>query len=199
MWRAAVVAVALFGIWGVLAVRLGQLHLGANESLQARVRSMRSVKQEILVGRGRILDRNGNLLALDLTLQNVVVTPGTIVSNNQTRVVSQHLSRVLEMPYEQVFERVNRPWRQYEAIQRRVTEETRDGAARTAAAAEEMGAKAFQVREAFDRFRLPEETPRPIEDDEGETLNDEVAVPVALPSKAAMETPRPVKVALGRC
>ena len=124
MWRAAVVAVALFGIWGVLAVRLGQLHLGANESLQARVRSMRSVKQEILVGRGRILDRNGNLLALDLTLQNVVVTPGTIVSNNQTRVVSQHLSRVLEMPYEQVFERVNRPWRQYEAIQRRVTEET---------------------------------------------------------------------------
>ncbi len=84
-------------------------------------------------------------------------------------------------------------------ILRRVTEETRDGAARTAAAAEEMGAKAFQVREAFDRFRLPEERPRPIEDDGEEALPDGAAVPAALPSKSAVETPRPVKVALGRC
>jgi cell division protein FtsI (penicillin-binding protein 3) len=123
MWRVAVVAVLLLSVWGVLAVRLGQLHLGANESLQERVRSMRSFKQDILVGRGRILDRNGNLLALDLTLQNVVVSPDVIASNQQARAVSARLAHVLGLPFEPVYERVNRPWRKYELIQPKVTDE----------------------------------------------------------------------------
>jgi cell division protein FtsI (penicillin-binding protein 3) len=130
MWRAASVAVALLGIWAALAMRLAHLHLAPNESLKARVRNMRNVRQEILVGRGRILDRNGNLLALDLTLQNVVVTPMEIVASNQTRVVSAHLARVLGLPFEEVYDRVNRPHRKYEAIKRRVPESVAEKVAR---------------------------------------------------------------------
>ena len=123
MWKAAAVAVGLLVAWGCLAARLAQLHLGPNEWLKGRVRAMRSVKQEILVGRGRVLDRNDNLLALDLTLQNVVVSPKIVASNNQAQAVSRNLARALGLPYEQVYERVNRPWRQYEAIARRVPED----------------------------------------------------------------------------
>lgn len=122
IWRAGVVAAALLAIWAGLAARLFQLHLGPNAALRQRVQAMRAFKQEILVGRGRILDRNGNLLALDLSLQNVVVTPRIVASNGQAQAVSLHLARVLDMPYEQVYARVNRPWREYEAIKRRVPE-----------------------------------------------------------------------------
>ena len=72
IWRVTLVAVALLAVWGGLAVRLGYLHLGANETLKDRVRKMRTVEEKILVGRGRILDRNEQLLALDLPVQNIM-------------------------------------------------------------------------------------------------------------------------------
>lgn len=124
MSRVAVVAVALLGAWGVLAVRLGFLHLGENVALQERVRRMRAVEEQILVGRGRILDRNDRLLALDLPVQNVCVDPVVVLSNGQARAVSDQLARVLGLPPAQVYDRVNRPGRRYEAVARLVREET---------------------------------------------------------------------------
>jgi hypothetical protein len=84
---------------------------------------MRSVEQEILVGRGRILDRNGQLLALDLPVKNVIVEPKVVLSNGQAKAVSAHLARVLELPYDQVFARVNKPGDPYEPWPRLVREE----------------------------------------------------------------------------
>ena len=130
MWRVAVVSVFLLAVWGGLAVRLGQLHLGANATLQERVRRMRSVRQDLQVGRGRILDRNDNLLALDLTTQNIVVSPQAVTSNRQIQTVSHHLARALDLPYEQVLERVNRPGRLYEPVLRRVPEDVAEKVAR---------------------------------------------------------------------
>ncbi len=123
IWRATAVAVALLAGWGILVVRLGMLHLGPNESLKARVRSMRNVEERILVGRGRILDRNGQLLALDLPVKNVCVDPAVVLSNGQARAVSAQLARVLDLPPAQVFDRVNRPGRRYEPVARLVREE----------------------------------------------------------------------------
>jgi cell division protein FtsI (penicillin-binding protein 3) len=123
MWRVAVVAVLLLGVWGVLAVRLGFLHLGENESLRDRVHRMRTVKEDILVGRGRILDRNERLLALDLPVQNVCVDPVVVLSNGQAQAISTQLARVLGLPPAQVLDRVNRPGRRYEPVARLVREE----------------------------------------------------------------------------
>ena len=120
MWRVALVSVIVLTAWGVLVVRLGQLHFGDNAGLRERIRIMHSIKQDIRVGRGRILDRNGNLLALDLTLQNIVVSPNVIATNHAAQAVSARLATVLGLPYAQVFERVNRPWRKYEMIQPKV-------------------------------------------------------------------------------
>ncbi len=106
-----------------LAIRLGYLHLGANESLQSRVRSMRTVKEDILVGRGRILDRNERLLALDLPVKNIIVDPVTVLSNGQAKAVSAQLARVLGLPQAQVLDRVNRPGRRYEPVARLIREE----------------------------------------------------------------------------
>jgi cell division protein FtsI/penicillin-binding protein 2 len=123
MWRASLVAVVLLLAWGTLAVRLGVLHLGSNELLQERVRRMRTVTEDILVGRGRILDRNDLLLALDLPVQDICVDPMVVRSNGQAKAVSAHLSRVLKLPRDEVYARVNKPGRRDEPIQRLAREE----------------------------------------------------------------------------
>ena len=43
IWRTTLVVVALLAVWAGLAVRLGYLHLGANEGLKRRVLQMRTV------------------------------------------------------------------------------------------------------------------------------------------------------------
>ena len=123
IWRTTLVVVGLLGVWAGLAVRLGYLHLGPNAGLKQRVLQMRSVEQEILVGRGRILDRNGQLLALDLPVKNVCVDPYVVLSNGQARAVSAQLARLLNLPPDQVYARVNRPGRRYEPVARLVHEE----------------------------------------------------------------------------
>ncbi|MDY0148897.1 MAG: penicillin-binding protein 2 [Kiritimatiellia bacterium] len=123
MWRVALVSVVILTAWGGLVVRLGQLHFGDNSALHERIRTTRSFQQDIRVGRGRILDRNGNLLALDLVLQNVVVSPDVIATNRAAQAVSARLAAVLGRPYEQVMGRVNRPWRKYEVIERKVKDD----------------------------------------------------------------------------
>ena len=123
IWRTTLVVVALLLVWGGLAARLGMLHLGANEKLREQVRRMRTVEEELLVGRGRILDRNDQLLALDLPVQDICVDPYVIRSNGQAKAVSAQLSRVLQLPYDDVFARVNKPGRRDEPIQRLAHEE----------------------------------------------------------------------------
>lgn len=123
IWRTTLVVVALLLVWGGLAARLGFLHLGANERLKAQVRKMRTVEEEILVGRGRILDRNGQLLALDLPVKNIIVEPKVVLSNGQARAVSAQLARVLGLPVGEVYARVNKPGDPYEPVARLVREE----------------------------------------------------------------------------
>lgn len=123
MWRVAGVATALLGVWGGLAFRLGQLHLGTNENLKDRATRMHRVQEEILAERGRIYDRNDRLLALDLPVRDVIAEPVVILSNRQVQAVSARLATVLDLPLEQVIDRINRPGRLYEPVARRVREE----------------------------------------------------------------------------
>jgi cell division protein FtsI (penicillin-binding protein 3) len=124
IWRVALVAILLLLVWGGLAARLCVLHLGGNESLKERVRRMRTVEEKILVGRGRIFDRNKHLLALDLPVKNIIADPVVILSNGTAKAISTHLARVLDLPPKQVYDRINRPGRRYEPVARLVREET---------------------------------------------------------------------------
>ncbi len=124
IWRVALIAILLLGVWGGLIARLSVLHLGVNESLRSRVRRMRTAEEKILIGRGRIFDRNGDYLALDLPVKNIIADPLVILSNKQVQAVSARLACVLDLPLKQVINRINRPGRRYEPVARLVREET---------------------------------------------------------------------------
>ena len=126
MWRKVLVVLVLATAWVGLGARLLMLHLGQNEGLRSRVEQIRSVVQEIPVGRGRILDCHGNILALDLAVKNVCVDPGVINSNGHVNAVGVHLARLLQLDPAMVFTRLNRPNRRYECLKKFVQEDTAD-------------------------------------------------------------------------
>ena len=121
--RVMVVALLLVAVWAGLGTRLVYLHLGENTGLQARIHTIRDYEQPILVGRGRVLDRNGNIMALDLAVRDVCVDPDTILSNGHAKFVSSQLSRLLELDPAVVMTRVNRPGRRFEYVKRYVKED----------------------------------------------------------------------------
>lgn len=123
IWRTTLIVVLLLLAWSGLAVRLGMLHLNDNVKLRERIQRMRTVQEELRVGRGRVLDRNENILALDLPVKDIRVDPTVVLSNGQGRVISQILARKLQLPYQEVHDRVHRPGRRDEPIMRLATEE----------------------------------------------------------------------------
>jgi len=123
IWRVVIVTLLVVVVWGGLGFRLAFLHLVPNERLAERIRRIRYHEENILGRRGRILDRNGNLLALDLPAKDVCVDPVTVMSNRQVSAVTFYLARILDLPIATVFSRVQRPGRRFEYIKRKVNEE----------------------------------------------------------------------------
>lgn len=126
MWRMVLVVLVLATAWVGLGARLLMLHLGPNEGLRSRIEQIRSVVQEIPVGRGRVLDCHGNILALNLAVKNVCVDPMLIASNGHANAVGTYLARLLQMDPAMVFARLNRPGRRYECLKKFVQEDTTD-------------------------------------------------------------------------
>jgi cell division protein FtsI (penicillin-binding protein 3) len=118
------VVVGLLAAWLGLAARLVSLHLGPNQRLHARIEQIHKVEKEILVGRGRILDSRGNILALDLSVKNVIADPQTVLEGGHLKFVGSHLARLLELDPAMVFARINRPGRRYEIIKKFVPDDT---------------------------------------------------------------------------
>ena len=104
--------------WIGLGVRLAFLHLGPNDMLRDRVERMWHTEKKILVGRGRIFDGNGNLLALDIATKDVIVDPKLILDAGQMEAVGSVLSQILGVNVNRVYDRINRPGRRFEYIKR---------------------------------------------------------------------------------
>lgn len=117
-WRIWLIAVFTSAVFTGLGVRLAFLHLGSNEKLLDRIQRTRHLEQTIVAGRGRVLDRNGEPLAMDLAVKNICVDPKVINEKGFVPFVEQNLSRVLQLPSTELGERLNRPDRRFEYVQK---------------------------------------------------------------------------------
>ena len=118
------VVVVLGLAWVGLGARLAVLHLGSNERLRSRVADIRKVEQQILVGRGRVLDTHGNILALDLAVKNICADPKTIIENGHLQFIGSRLAYLLQLDPAVVMARLNRPNRRFEYIKKLVPDDT---------------------------------------------------------------------------
>jgi cell division protein FtsI (penicillin-binding protein 3) len=121
--RLLLIGLVFVAVFVALGSKISTLHLGANERLRERVVAVRHVEQPLRVGRGRIFDRNGQILAMDLTVNDICVDPASLAREGYMEFAVQHLSRTLHMDRAAVQDRVDRPARRFEYVRRGVPDD----------------------------------------------------------------------------
>ena len=115
----AVVAAVFTG----LGVRLAFLHLRPSPGTLARIENGRRLEQETRGPRGRILDRNGNMLAVDIAAKHVCVDPKFIQTYGDVEAVYRALAGQFPTDRNQLWATLHRPDMQYARVQKFVREE----------------------------------------------------------------------------
>ncbi len=111
------------GLFLGLAGRLVFLHLSPHDSIDEKIDKMHSVEKPISVGRGRILDRNGYVFAIDLPARDIWINPVCIKTNGVEGEVAAALSRTLGMEADRLFVKIKGSMRRGLRIKRFVEED----------------------------------------------------------------------------
>ncbi len=100
---ATLMALALIG----LSARIISLHLGPSTDRRAQINKLRRLEQDLPTKRGKILYRNGNILAQDLVKKELCADPALIHSNHQARAVAEALGKVMRTEPAVLMERLS--------------------------------------------------------------------------------------------
>ncbi|MDI6775107.1 MAG: penicillin-binding protein 2 [Verrucomicrobiota bacterium] len=105
-----------------VGLRLATLHLGRETDTSPAKYDSRAI---LLAGRGTILDCRGtdNALALNLVVKDICADPRKIVNSNLVAHAAAVLSEYLNVPADELADRINRPERRFAYLKRYVPEE----------------------------------------------------------------------------
>src|ERR1035437_6583201 len=108
---AILMMLALVGV----STRLVYLHFNLAPGVDrgARITAMRQFRERLAVDRGKILDRNGNVLAMDLVKKELCASPAEIASNRNAQAVAEAIGQILNVEPRVLMDRINRPERQF--------------------------------------------------------------------------------------
>jgi cell division protein FtsI (penicillin-binding protein 3) len=123
VWRSRLLVCTFLSLFGVLIGRAGYLQGMHNDFLQAKGESRYSRVIEITASRGRILDRNGEPLAITTPVKSIWAIPDEVkISRKQLA----RLAGILEMPAQEISKRVADTDRDFVFIKRQIPPETAD-------------------------------------------------------------------------
>ena len=124
-----ILLLAIFGI-GTFVLLFGKLYqwqIKQHDELQSLAVSQQTLKTAVEASRGTIYDRNGNILAMSSTAENIFLSPYEIEKYEQDkRLIAGELSRILEIDEQGIYDRMEKTWSQYEVIKERVDQDTAD-------------------------------------------------------------------------
>ncbi len=117
-WRFLTCAIGLAVVLVGMGARLAYLHVGPHDDTLAMLNRTRQWSQQIQVERGKIFDRQGagNILALDLPVQDVCADPEMLLSSGLVVNVASELAPLLQMPADELAVKMNRPGRRYSRL-----------------------------------------------------------------------------------
>jgi cell division protein FtsI (penicillin-binding protein 3) len=110
--RLAVIAFIICILFLSLSFRLFALHLYSGGHRKESGSSY-NIKTKLHSPRGRIFDRNGQLLALDIVQKNIYADPLMVVSNKAVAKASKAFSNILNIPAAILAERLNQPKKRF--------------------------------------------------------------------------------------
>lgn len=92
----------------LIACKIFYLQTFKSDHLQEKVAEQRIKEITEVAERGKIVDRNGNVLAMSLMAQDISVYPNLITSKARKEKISKLLSETLDLPYEDVYKNVDK-------------------------------------------------------------------------------------------
>ncbi|MBC8206875.1 MAG: penicillin-binding protein 2 [Kiritimatiellales bacterium] len=122
--RTILASVLIAAVFAGLGVRLAFLHLRPSASTLARIEKGRHMEEETRGPRGRILDRGGNILAVDIAARHLCADPKFILENGDIQQVCEAVTKVVPLSRSEVWKLLDQPERQYVRINKYMREKT---------------------------------------------------------------------------
>ena len=138
--RSTILGMVIIAVFGVLLFRVLYIQTANFEKYQKKVIEQLTTESKVAADRGKIYDRNGNVLATNVTTYRVFISPSSIKlaqddldegdAKNYYKIVAQGLSEILGVSYDTVYKQATE-YTQYldRTIQRKVDETTADAVA----------------------------------------------------------------------
>lgn len=123
LMRSILVACVFVAALVCLSVELGDLHFGENREYRDKVTAQQNVKKVFLFGRGKIVDRKGDLLAFERPAKHIYVSPADIQTDGKVDQAARVLADVLGADRGKMLEILNREGRYHDLVQRFVPDE----------------------------------------------------------------------------
>ena len=142
VWRARVVLIALGAGFAVLAARAVWLQAMETDFLQEKGEARYARVMEIAATRGRVLDRNGEALAVSTPVKSVWAIPGDVDAGERER---RKLASLLAMQKIELDKRLGDGSRDFVYLKRQIPPET-------AAAVQELGLKGIHQHVEYRRY-----------------------------------------------
>jgi cell division protein FtsI (penicillin-binding protein 3) len=142
VWRARVVLIVLGMGFAVLAGRAVYLQALETDFLQEKGEARYSRVMEIAATRGRVLDRNGEALAVSTPVKSVWAIPGDVDAGDRER---RKLASLLAMQKVELDKRLRDESRDFVYLKRQIPPET-------AAAVQELGIKGIHQHVEYRRY-----------------------------------------------
>ncbi|MEN8254170.1 MAG: penicillin-binding protein 2 [Verrucomicrobiota bacterium] len=118
--RIALLAAAILIVFTGIGVRLAFLHLRPAEWVCEPIEEGRVLKWKPMGNRGRIIDRNGEILAMDLDAYHVCADPSYIAEHGDLSSVCKYLVQEFRMPADELHEKLSDTSRQYVRLKKYV-------------------------------------------------------------------------------
>jgi len=118
--RIALLAVTILIVFTGIGVRLVFLHLQPAEWVREPIEEGRVLEWKPMGNRGRIVDRNGEILAMDLAAYHVCADPSYISKYGDLSAVCKALAQEFRIPPNELYEKLSDTSRQYVRLKKYV-------------------------------------------------------------------------------
>ncbi len=124
--RSTVIVIALILMWSVIVGRLFYYQVIHHKKYQQSVADQVQRTSTVSAERGEILDRNGVVLATNISVWRVFISPIDIKDSSQAAFIARHLSEILDVDYDTILNRALRENRADETVKRNVEKDEAD-------------------------------------------------------------------------
>ena len=135
--RSTIMGLAVFGVFALLLVRILIIQTVNFDKYQSKVINQMTTESPVSADRGKIYDRNGNVLATNITTYRVFISPSVISTNSgeadsedykdYATIISKGLSEILGVSFDSVYTQATGYTKYLDrTIMRKVDEEVAD-------------------------------------------------------------------------